>query len=445
MEISLRKNSKRYYLSGVDMMDIKSITKKDNVSLEGTGTINKTGSSFEKELLKTGLLDDAFRSFNNAADTLKEYYSSLEKRVAQLNRKLADKNVELEKSLNKTTQMERYQSNILKRLPSAVIVTDSFRAITAFNRRAEEITGFSCNEAIGKDVATIMSDNVFKSDSESQNSEGEFSYSNRNGEKFILMTLSSTLYDEKGDVEGRALILHDVTNEKMLEESLERGKRLAAMGEMAAKLAHEIRNPLGGIELFASNLRKSLIENPRAKNMADNICSGVASLNYIVTNTLQFAKMGKPAMEPVKIKSTLEEALILASHIIDRLSINVIKNYSPSEVFINGDRTMVKQAFLNIIMNALQSMENGGQLDISIITKTNEIKILFSDTGSGISEDLMSKVFDPFYSTKEQGSGLGLAVVYNIIDAHHGCVNIESHRNGSGSGTKVTLSLPLKL
>ncbi len=427
------------------MMDIKSITKKEKAAIEGTGNVKKAGkSSFEKELLKTALLDDAFNSFNNAADTLKEYYSALEKRVARLNRELADKNMELEASLRKTTRMERYQANILRRLPSAVIVTDSAGAITTFNKRAEEITGFSGSEVIGKNAASIMPEKLFNSEFEDRASEGEFSYINRNGEKFVLTVSSSFLYDERGSVEGTVLILHDLTNEKMLEESLERGKRLAAMGEMAAKLAHEIRNPLGGIELFASSLRKSLIENPRAKNMADNICSGVASLNYIVTNTLQFAKMGKPLMDPVNVKKTMDEALMPASHLIDRSNIDVVKNYSRREAFISGDRTMIKQAFLNIIMNAAQSMDDGGRLDISIIADIDEVRIVFSDTGSGIDENAMSKIFDPFYSTKEQGSGLGLAVVYNIIDAHNGRVNIESARGGSISGTTVTLSLPAR-
>lgn len=423
------------------MIDFKSIDKKGKIDSVTTRKVQKTGqSSFEKELNSVNVLEDAFHAFNDASESLKDHYGLLEKRVSELNRELAGKSADLEENLKKTSQMERYQSSILRNLSSAVIVLDSGGKITTFNKRAEEITGFFSDEIKGKPLEVISNNSDLTKKIAHSSEDSEMIYSNKKGDPLFLRISTSFLIDEYGRREGTIIILHDLTKEKMLEESMERGKRLAAMGEMAAKLAHEIRNPLGGIELFASNLKKHLAGNERARNMAENICSGVASLNYLVSNTLQFARMKEPVLKEMSVNESIDEALLLASHLIDRYGINISKAGLNFYTVIMADREMIKLSFLNVIINAVQAMTEGGTLNISLVEEKNEmIKIVFGDNGDGMSDEIISRVFDPFYSTKESGSGLGLAIVYNIVNAHHGTVTFNSEKN---KGTDVIISLP---
>lgn len=426
------------------MVDVRSIDNRKRVEGRAVGKLkNGARLSFEKELKGAGLLEDAFTAFNDAAEGLKEYYSRLERRVGELNGELAEKNIALEESLKRSSDMERYQANILRSLPSAVMVADDGGRITIFNRRAEEISGFHRSEAEGKKIGDIFGDQVFSVIDRRGPLESELEYFNRSGERLFLKVFLTPLVDENGDRDGSVIIFHDITRERMLEESLERGKRLATMGEMAAKLAHEIRNPLGGIELFASNLKKSMIDNPRARKMAENICSGVATLNHLVANVLQFARVDKPALSEVSVRAAVEDALILSLHLVERSGIEVIKDFPPLQVAVMGNGEMMKQAFLNIILNAVQAMEDGGRLKISMETQDGgRIRVVFDDDGKGIPAAVRERVFDPFYSTKERGSGLGLAIVHNIVEAHNGSLSIESEE---GRGTRVTVSLPANI
>jgi len=423
-------------------MDLKSITKREGIASAGTGRAKDvSGVSLQKELKNAGLLEDAFSSFSSAAAALQKHYGLLEKRVGALNGELAEKSVALEESLEKTSQAERYQTSILRSLPSAVMVTDVNGVITTFNRKAEEITGLTQCVVRGEKLEDVLGEKYFSEVLHPKSFEGETDYVNQNGEGFHLRVSTSLLTDSVGKVEGRVIILHDITKEKMLEENLERGKRLAAMGEVAARLAHEIRNPLGGIELFASNLKKHLPEDTRSHKMAENICGGIASLNYIVTNILQFSKTKMPLVKGVPLAASIDEALALAAHLVERSGVEVEKNYRTSEVEVLGDKEMLRQAFLNIILNSVQAMEGGGRLEISLFVEGGrDVKAVFCDSGGGIPQPVMDKIYDPFYTTKESGTGLGLAIVKSIIDGHGGKVEIESEE---GRGTTVSVSLPV--
>ena len=180
----------------------------------------------------------------------------------------------------------------------------------------------------------------------------------------------------------------------------------------------------------------------RARKMAEDICGGVASLNHIVTNILQFARVEKPEMTRIYPCDAIDDALMSALHLIERSGIELRKDFL-SSLSVMGNRELMKQAFLNIILNSLQAMEGGGRLHISmekVLEKGDEekIKIIFKDTGGGMPQAVKRSAFEPFYSTKESGSGLGLAIVHNIINAHLGTVEIESQ---AGEGTTVTVVL----
>ena len=396
--------------------------------------VKRAGTGFDGELKEAVLLGESFRAFNEAADSLKTYYNRLEERVSSLNRELAEKSVALEENLKKTSALKRRQENILRSLPSGVVVFDRSGRAETINSRGEEITGYSQIEVAGKRAEEIFDGQI---GDPSIGPPRETSFTNRDGRLFHLHLLTSPLVDDEA---GFVLIFHDITGEKKLKEALERGKRLAAMGEMAAKLAHEIRNPLGGIELFASNLKKGLKHDPRKRMMAENICSGVSSLNFMVANILSFAKTEKKVTKRFLVRDAVSEALLPAWHLVDRQGVEVVRNDANDPAAFFGDKEMMKQVFLNIIINALQAMEDGGRLTISTHRDDGgRLNAIFEDTGKGIAESELKLLFEPFYSTKERGTGLGLAIVQGIVSAHNGSVRIRSEE---GKGTEVRVILP---
>lgn len=424
------------------MIKLNGVDKKGRVEAAAAGRVKmKDSLSFESELAGTDLLGSAFSSFNNAAESLERHYGYLEERVAALDRDLLEKSVALEKSLKKSSDMESYQANILKSLPSAVVVMDLSGKVISYNKRAGEICGCFNRETIGKRVAELLDEAVDSSCFSPSASEKEVAYLGEGGERLFLKISTTPFLADSGLREGTVCILHDITRGKQLEKGLERSKRLAAMGEMAASLAHEIRNPLGGIELIASNLNRNLRGDMRARKMAEDICSGVASLNHIVTNILQFARVEKPEMIRISPCDAIDDAIISALHLIERSGIQLRKDFL-SSLNVMGSRELMKQAFLNIILNSLQAMEGGGSLHISMENSDNgKVKIIFKDTGGGMPQAVKNSAFEPFYSTKESGSGLGLAIVNNIIDLHGGTVEIESESERD-HGTELTVCFP---
>ena len=221
------------------------------------------------------------------------------------------------------------------------------------------------------------------------------------------------------------------------------------MGEMAAKIAHEIRNPLGSIELFATSLHAALEEQPELQPLAERISSGVKSIEAIISNLLQFVRPNEVnRFEPFDIYEALDDALFFVEHLADKENgIDVKATFGPRPLFIMGDVELMKQVCLNIILNAIQSMPDGGELCIS--TRQREmvqagrpplVEIRISDNGIGIEPGNVTRIFDPFFTTKERGTGLGLSIVHSIVEMHDGIVDVEST---PGKGTAFSIGLPL--
>ena len=234
---------------------------------------------------------------------------------------------------------------------------------------------------------------------------------------------------------------------KKVQEQANRAGRLAAMGEMAIKIAHEIRNPLGSIELFASLLRKELEDNAELRPLSDHICSGVKRINNIISNLLLFIRPEQtPEMQVLDIHESLKDSLFFAEHLIhSNAGIEVDTNFADRPLKIYGDPQLLSQVSLNLILNALQAMPDGGRLTISTGIGDNMhgnemIVIRFADTGCGIPSKNFSKIFDPFFTTKKKGMGLGLAIVHHITETHGGTIDINS---SPSQGTECIVNVPL--
>ncbi len=222
----------------------------------------------------------------------------------------------------------------------------------------------------------------------------------------------------------------------------ERTKRLLAMGEMAATLAHEMRNPLGSMELFCTLLMKDLDENPELFQLADQIHTGIKTLDRIIANSLQFSKDIKPRIQTVTdIEEFFQEILKYLEPQANKQHVSLRLSLEGSGS-VSFDRHLMRQVLLNLILNAIDACtakSNGEVILKSDLSNKDRWLVSVVDNGCGISPDSLEKVFDPFFTTKNEGTGLGLAIVHSIVSAHRGIVAIESEKS---KGTSVSIQLP---
>jgi two-component system, NtrC family, sensor histidine kinase HydH len=228
--------------------------------------------------------------------------------------------------------------------------------------------------------------------------------------------------------------------QRNLEEQLHQSERLAALGEMTAGVAHEIRNPLGIISSTAEILRDRLARYEPRDRLAQIIVEESNRLNEKVTEFLDFARPRIPNLRPCDLEATLDRSLELLQPEIDRLNITVSRAYHLNGRPLMVDQDLLHQAFLNILLNAIQAMSPGGHLTVSTLSgpRGQGGEIRFQDDGEGIEPEALKKIFNPFFTTKEKGSGLGLPIVKSIIEAHQGHLKISSI---AGLGTTITITI----
>ena len=393
-------------------------------------------------------LQKSFNEFNQATTRLQEAFANLEKKFEQINRELEIKNEELKRTIEEKEKVENYLRNILESLTTGVVVTDLDGKITTLNRCAETFLGVSQDRAEEKDMKSLLSDlsitdcKFFQDD-----------YLPDKGEKVnikdkIIEIFVSPMKSEQRDVIGTVFILRDITRVEKLEEMAKRTEKLVAMGEMAANIAHEIRNPLGSIELFASLLIKDL-KDKNYQSRLSNIIASVKNMDNKISNLLLFTTQRKPIMRDINLHRIMKEVLLFSDPIIKQEGIALSVNYSDVEPYVMGDAEMLKQVFLNILLNSIQAMADGGSLRIETIVSNEKevvsaggrnVEVRISDTGVGIPRKNLKKIFDPFFSTRERGSGLGLAIVHSIVHVHSGTIDVESKEK---EGTVFSILLPL--
>ena len=240
------------------------------------------------------------------------------------------------------------------------------------------------------------------------------------------------------------VLAEDQTQLRRLEQQAALRSRLTGMGEIATRLAHEIRNPLGSIALFASVLEDELAGDQDLGSLASQLVSGVKSLEHIVTNTLEFARPRRMSITRVNLAQVVADALVYVEHPVAQKSIHVGFDLGrTSETWIAGDGEQLRQVFLNLILNAIQAMDEGGELRIGIQRNVgDQWEVTVSDDGAGIPEELLGRIFDPFFTTREKGSGIGLAVVHSILEGHDAHIEVEST---VGAGATFRVCFPEQL
>jgi signal transduction histidine kinase len=241
------------------------------------------------------------------------------------------------------------------------------------------------------------------------------------------------------------LLIQDVTAVRELEDRLQRRNRLAAMGEMVGRIAHEIRNPLGSIELFASMLHRDLSGAPALRKYAEHISSSVHMMNRLLTNLLLYTKPDCSHGGWHETEALMLDALTLAAHAVAQTRIDIRLDVDPLASQIWCDAGQMKQVLLNLVLNSIHAMPEGGTLTLSATRTTEQTSggpalcLSVSDTGVGIAAAERPKIFDPFFTTRDEGTGLGLAIVHAIVEAHRGRIDVESIE---GRGTILRIVLP---
>ncbi|NOY58367.1 MAG: PAS domain S-box protein [Calditrichaeota bacterium] len=373
------------------------------------------------------------------ADKIQEISNTLEKLVWEMVQDLRESE-------------QRYRS-IVEFAADAIISIDRDKKVTSWNKGAQNIFGYSEEEAVAREIddlivreqvsneAQRLSEKVLKGDS--FHSLEAVRYTKDGTPKNVLISAAPIL--SKGrKVEAVSLMYKDITDLKLAHEQLVQTEKQATLGVIAGSIGHELNNLIGGLLVQAKLLQQHADEPERVREVNEIFLTNLEKVALHGKNLLSLGRPTKPQFEPLDLNSVLRdttETLIL-SGILKRFKIEY--NLHNSTNYIMGDRNLMEQVIRNLEINAAHAMPDGGKLLLT--TKLSEddkhLELIIRDTGMGIAEDIKSKIFQPFYTTKAegQGTGLGLPIVKDIVEQHNGSVAIESK---IGAGTAVTVSIPV--
>ena len=388
-------------------------------------------------------LAQAFGVFMAKAAELEASHVLLQGKVRDLTEELAVKVTEVEK-------LKDHLSNVLENVADAVVAIDAEGRVTSFNRAAEELFGQTEERMRGRELteagalAAPLAGLVGAALAGGERRRSEERVAARtDGSEAVLLLSAAPLRDDAGRLVGAAGSATDITQLRDLERALARRERLAALGEMAAVLAHEIRNPLGGIQLYAGILGRSDSLTEEERGVVSKLSRGVTGLNKLVEDMLAFAREIVADRKRQDVRMPVESALQGALPEFEAKGVAVARLGwdRPLEAAVDGD--LLSRAVLNLLLNAAEAVEPGGHVEIAarfeVAGGRRFLTLRVSDDGRGLDAPRLEQVFDPFYTTKAQGTGLGLAVVSRIAAAHGGEVKAELNEGG---GASFVLRLP---
>ncbi|MGL5630994.1 MAG: two-component system sensor histidine kinase AtoS [Azovibrio sp.] len=398
-------------------------------------------------LFLTSLLSRRLSSdIDSIKEGLRELQFDLHKKIQPLRgemNEIVDGVNHLAFSLN---QAKSLNEMILESTVDGVITVDMNGAITMMNPAAKRITGCDPDKVMGKPYQTIIDDQNFKSPLldtlqsgiEHISVEIDFPVS---GNICKLSSSSSLLKNSRGEIIGAVVIFKDQTEQKEMQRIIQQAERLAAIGELMAGVAHEIRNPLTAVRGFVQYLQKDTSKAEKDEFIAI-ILKEVDSINKVIQQLLDFSRPPKNFFSATSLNQLVHETLILIKSSKSSSKIRFVLNLDEGLQDIYLDKEMIKQVLLNLLINAMQAIDDGGMITIvSALSKDERYqRIEIRDTGHGIDEKLKDKVFSPFFTTKPSGTGLGLAIAHKIIASHNGSITIENHKEG---GAVVTITLPM--
>lgn len=352
--------------------------------------------------------------------------------------------------------LDSYQEVILGSISSGAISLDPDLTVRVFNKTAQQIFGYPQKEVVGRSCKEVFGEEgpITKLARETLgegriHSRLELAIQRRDGATRWIGVSSSILRDEQGRVRGVTFLLTDLTEIRKLQEQVMLRESLAAVGQISAGIAHEVRNSLGAILGFANLLQKKIPpEDPLARHV-QGIVDEIKLLEETVRDFLTFARPAQLALNPLNLSEVMEEALAHYHEAAETAGVKVVwERGEESPVILRGDRQAIRQAFGNLIRNALEAMPGGGTLTISLAVRGASadgsspdpwVEVRVADTGVGIPEEARGKLFTPFFTSKAKGTGLGLALVQKTVVSHGGQIEVES---SPGLGTTFLVRFP---
>ncbi len=371
-------------------------------------------------------LEQAFSTFNSLSVQLAESYRELEHRVAELNSELHDTQTDYVKELKAKETIANRLESLLSVLPGGVVVLDGHGFIQDFNRAALDLLGKPLDHKPWYEII-----------------QRAFSPRHDDGHEVSLVdgrrvTISTCPLESEP---GQILLLTEVTEMRSLQDRLNQHQRLAAMGEMAASLAHQVRTPLSSALLYASTLKREKLSISERKNCSEKIVAKLGQLDSLVNDMLMYSKSGTVSEEDISVDSLCNDLQRYAdSQLVASQTSLTIRN-DLHNTYLFGNRKMLVSALNNLITNAIQAMGVGGEIIIETTKQAGMLFIAIIDNGPGMSQKVKNQIFKPFYTTKTDGTGLGLAVVTAIANAHGGNINVQSKL---GQGSCFIVELPIK-
>lgn len=396
---------------------------------------------------------EAFDAFNEYSSRLRDAYLALKERAAAIDCKLAEANHMLKKKVEELDNLTTYLNGLLASMPSGVATTDLEGRIKTINPSARRILGIPPESMVGKrpeevkdrEGNPVFSRYLWEEGMEPRSEERRVVLSK--GTPAYINSSVSLLRDARNHPIGKVEIFSDITDLMNLRKKVHSLDKFAALGEMAAGIAHEVRNPLNAIEGFARLLGRSFQKepgHPRIGGYIEKIQDGVLRLDRIVSTFLCFAHPDKLRLRTFLIRDLLNEVEKTVQELESRKkrpSCPIRIHAGPAEIRMEGDFIKLKHALLNLISNGLAALNGSGGISARARDLGREILFRVCDTGCGMTLEETEKIFHPFYTTREEGMGLGLPITLKIVELHAGRVKVWSRK---GRGTIFTIILPKK-
>ena len=378
---------------------------------------------------------------------IRQHAEQLEQAVAERTRELAEAHDFLNTVLDSSTQ-------------HAIIAIDNGGRVMLFNRGAELMFGYGAREVVGTDACALLLGNLVGGEkplavwtrqaaADGRHQE-EADLKRADDERFIASIIMTPIRHRDATLIGSLCIVKDLTEERRNEERLRQMSvrlahqdKIAALGRMAAQLAHEIKNPLAGLRLYSLHLKSKISGQipPSEETLVDKIIDGIEQLSAVAEQVLSFARPISLTPRPVDINRVIAASLALVEPQLRSKNINVVLNLNASGAPGKVDEAAMRSTLINLMLNSIHAMSQGGELKVSTTTGDHRLLVEIADTGCGMTEEQTKHMFEPFYTTKSQGLGLGLFFAATVIEQHSGTVEV---RSTSGKGTQIAIKLPLE-
>jgi signal transduction histidine kinase len=394
--------------------------------------------------LSRGTLLKAFQTFRKVAGSLENSYSRLQEQVLRLRSELGAANADLSRSLDENRKMRAYLTGLLESLPCGVLVVDSSKNLRIANPAARnmlfekecELPGISSDEDPLKELLALLPEKFSEA-------EVELEIDSAPGRtRSIAVARAGLLRGEEGDQDD-VYILRETTEQRRVQREKETHRKNQALAEMAMLLAHEIRNPLASLELFAGLLADSARNQPDARQWVEHLQAGLRTLSATVNNVLQFHSQPAAALSSINVVRLLKETAEFLEPLARQKGLVMRLTFCHPDIFIFADCHRLQQVFFNLCLNSFRVMPRGGALQVRVRWSDEEpqtLEIGFEDQGPGIAPEHLESIFKAGFTTTPGSPGLGLAVCKKIVEQHGGAIRAESRE---GKGARFVIALPV--